>query len=868
MPYVEGESLRDRLNREKQLPLEDALAITAEVADALSYAHSHDIIHRDIKPENILLARGHARVADFGIARVLTSPTAETQTATGVAVGTPAYMSPEQVNGAWQLDARTDVYSLACVAYEMLAGASPFIGPTPQAILARKCVEPVPSLRSRRSTVPDRVERVIMRALATAPADRYTSAAEMASALRRAYSEAVVQATTSVAVWRLFIRSRLGAWLTALVLGVLGVTAWVLVQSARARQALEQALPEIERLVEEKEFVAAYRLGRRVERQLAANPQFQRLWHGFTAPFVIRTTPPGAQVYLTDYRTPDGPWDSLGVSPIEGTRLPLKSVRFRVEKAGFQTREGTQFPGLLTRVIEFTLDAEDHRPGMIRVPGGPFPGEVRPPTLISVPQAQLTPYWLDRYEVTNREFHEFVQRGGYRERQYWRDPIIVRGDALRWEEGITGFVDRTGRLGPSTWALGMFPEGRGDYPVSGVSLHEASAYCAYAGKQLPSLYHWYNAVGMNLFAEILPLSNMSGREPAPVGQYRGIGAHGHYDLAGNVREWVLNPIGDRRYILGEAWSDPGYMLFHPDAALPGDRSPTNGFRCAVYEPESTAVLATELDALPRGFSRKPIHDAFRLYKGLYSYDPTPLNARIESMDDGSPHWRRQTVSFDSPYSRERIVANVFLPRTGRPPFQVVVYYPGSEAFTLESSNDLQTWVFDFLVRTGRAVIHPIYEGMYERRPASELIRERMIHWTMDIRRSIDYVETRDDLDATRVGYYGFSAGAVFGPVFTANEPRFKASILFGGGLFWQEFAAEIEPANFAPAATAPVLMVNGRDDFIYPPNPSQEELFRLLGAPGQHKRHALLEGGHVPSDMQLVMREVLDWLDRYLGPVK
>ena len=227
-----------------------------------------------------------------------------------------------------------------------------------------------------------------MRALATAPADRYTGAAGMASALRRAYSEAVVPATTSVAVWRLFIRSRLGAGLTALVLAVLGVTAWVLVQSESARQAPEQALPQIERLVEEREFVAAYRLGRRVERQLAANPQFQRVWHGFTAPATIRTTPPGAHVHLTDYRTPDGPWDLLGVSPIEGARLPLKSVRVRVEKAGYQELEGTQFRGLVPRVIEFTLDAEDDRPGRINVAGGAFPPGPRPPTLGGVPSAQ------------------------------------------------------------------------------------------------------------------------------------------------------------------------------------------------------------------------------------------------------------------------------------------------------------------------------------------------------------------------------------------------------------------------------------------------------------------------------------------------
>jgi TolB-like protein/Flp pilus assembly protein TadD/tRNA A-37 threonylcarbamoyl transferase component Bud32 len=183
MPYVEGESLRDRLNREKQLPLDDALQIASEVADALSYAHSLGIVHRDIKPENVLLAGGHARVADFGIARALTAPDREPLTATGLAIGTPAYMSPEQASGGREVDARTDLYSLGCVVYEMLAGQPPYTGATAEAILARKSLEPVPRLRIVREGVPPGVEQAIMKALAKVPADRYRSAGEFAEAL-------------------------------------------------------------------------------------------------------------------------------------------------------------------------------------------------------------------------------------------------------------------------------------------------------------------------------------------------------------------------------------------------------------------------------------------------------------------------------------------------------------------------------------------------------------------------------------------------------------------------------------------------------------------------------------------------------------
>jgi serine/threonine-protein kinase len=184
MPHVEGESLRGRLRRRGQLPIEEAVQIAREVADALDYAHAEDVVHRDIKPENILLSGPplHARVADFGVAWALEAAGADRLTETGLAVGTPAYMSPEQA-GAEPVDARTDVYALGCVLYEMLAGEPPYPGPSVQAILARRFLEPAPSVRRIRETVPERLDQAVAKALARAPADRFQTAAELAEAI-------------------------------------------------------------------------------------------------------------------------------------------------------------------------------------------------------------------------------------------------------------------------------------------------------------------------------------------------------------------------------------------------------------------------------------------------------------------------------------------------------------------------------------------------------------------------------------------------------------------------------------------------------------------------------------------------------------
>ncbi len=521
--------------------------------------------------------------------------------------------------------------------------------------------------------------------------------------------------------------------------------------------------------------------------------------------------------------------------------------------------------------MEFQLEPQGSTPpGMVRVPGGPY-------RYGPAPAVELEDYWLDEYEVTNREFKEFVDAGGYREREYWKHPFVKDGRALSWERAMEEFRDTTGRPGASTWALGTYGDGQADFPVGGVSWFEADAYATFRGKSLPTVYHWRKAADVGIFSDIYRFSNF-GAGPARVGSHRGLSPWGAYDMAGNVKEWCWNQSGDRRYILGGAWSEPSYMFAAPDAQTPFRRLATYGFRCAKHARPVSDPLTAAVGALSRDYSREePASDeTFRLYQNIYSYDRTPLNAVIESVDDSPEHWRTERISFQAAYGNERVTAYLFLPRNAIPPYQTVVHYPGGYAFRSDSSEQLSAQFFEFILRSGHAVLYPIYKGSYERGGGLPLAgpsawRDQTVQQSRDLGRSIDYLETRQDIDRERLAFYGLSAGAVFGPILTALEPRLKASILLSGGFLTQSMPPEADPMNFAPRAKMPVLMLNGRHDFAYPLEAAQEPMFRLLGAPQKDTRHVVFENsGHFPNPDQMpeLIKEALDWLDRYLGPVR
>jgi eukaryotic-like serine/threonine-protein kinase len=891
MELLHGKTLEEELKTRGRLSTEVALPLIEQMASALAAAHAVGVVHRDFKPGNVVLEGGpgqwRAVVTDFGLALrpLMSEETTAFSTGQGAVMGTPAYMSPEQLEGR-PVTAATDIYALGLVMYEMVTGARLFRGDTPiSAALKRLTEAPTPPRRFR-PELSEAWETVILRCLERDPAQRLAKAEEVAKLLKGDEASPV-----SGIDWKVLVRQSkrpimaIPVVLSLLLLGSL--LGWWLHRSSRIQWARELALPQIEQLIKNEKLGQAYALAVQAERYIPHDPMLGKVWSDISWTDSIHTIPSGASVYRRDYNAPAAKWEFVGRTPIEKQRFPSVDSLWKFELKGYKTVERATFPDFAPFTAVIHLDEERSIPaGMVRVDLTTIDG--KPPEVSlygligfdAAPALPLGNFWIDKYEVTNAEFKRFVDGGGYQKQQYWKHEFRNDGHLLSWADAMKLFQDSTGRPGPAMWVQGNYPHGQDNYPVTGVSWFEAAAYAEFMGKALPTIYHWRVAARPMTGPSMIPASNFGGQGPTAVGTYQGISNFGAYDMAGNVKEWVLNEDGSgKHYILGGAWNEPSYTFYDADARSPFQRSANFGFRCAKYlSSDDFAKAANPVTAQIRDYnSEKPISDQlFNVYKSLYSYDKTPLNAVVESIKQ-TDNWKLEKITFDAAYGNERVVAYLFLPSKAKPPYQAVLNFPAAGALYSQSVVDwLDSFDIEFIVTSGRAVMLPIYKGTFERGGgpesyvfprASTGYRDRVIMWSKDLGRSIDYLETRPDIVPDKLAYEGYSLGAALGAILPAIEDRLKALVLICPGFWQQKRLPEADQLNFAPRVKAPVLMLGGRFDYVFPIRTSQEPMFRLLGTPKEHKRWVVYDTGHDIPENEMI-KETLNWLDRYLGPVK
>ncbi|HEX8782219.1 MAG TPA: SUMF1/EgtB/PvdO family nonheme iron enzyme, partial [Steroidobacteraceae bacterium] len=445
------------------------------------------------------------------------------------------------------------------------------------------------------------------------------------------------------------------------------------------------------------------------------------------------------------------------------------------------------------------------------------------------------------------------------------------------------FTDRTGRPGPATWEAGTFPDGLADHPVAGVSWYEAAAYAAWAGKQLPTVYHWAQLADTEHTEFLLPFSNFSGKATTATGSLPDLSSYGVYDIAGNVREWVLNASGNagQRYMLGGGYTDPVYTFndAYTEPAL--DRSPTNGFRCIREVPGAAAAtaLTQPLSMSFRDYTHEqPVDDrTFAQFTRQFVYDHTPLDARVDKVVE-TDDWKLEVVSVNAAYNGERLPIFVFLPLHGTAPYQPVVLFPGNQGF-FETHFDPH-WIeeyrdYTFIMKSGRTLVIPIYKSTFERQDSlhsdlpdeSVAYKDHVVMWAKDLSRTIDYLETRKDMRADRVAYLGVSWGGFLGAIMPAVEKRIRVVVLNVGGLPMTQALPEADDINYVSRVTQPVLMLTAEYDNYFPLETAQKPLYRLLGTPLADKKMIVYPSGHLIPRVEF-MKETLAWLDEYLGPAQ
>ena len=929
MQLVEGQTLDARL-RQGPLDLADTLAIAVQIVDALCQAHEHGILHRDIKPANVMLTtRGQAKVMDFGLAKLTSADgkrgntqTASVVSAPGAVMGTVPYMSPEQVRGL-ETDRRSDLFSVGVLLYEMVSGRRPFDDSSPaataSAILTR---DPLPLARFAPDTPPE-LERLVAKAIRKDPEERYQTAADLLVDLRALKDERTFQARLErstppsdrpPSIAKSAVASgavpaswpRIRAAHVAAIVALVGLAAggWWWKQRENVARAIAQ-LPQLAALAEARRHFEAYDLAVALEPQLPGDLTIASLMPAISDTVSASTDPPGARVYLKRF-APDAvvglPGRQLvGTTPVKNVRIARGEYVLSLEMDGYSPdersvsgvtiRQGTLVITPRPINVDVRLQRAASMPaGMVFVPGSDYrlASWSRPTDR----RARLDDYYIDKFEVSNREFKDFINAGGYVKREYWIHPFVKDGRGVAWDKAMALMVDRTGLPGPREWSNQNPPDSKADHPVTGVSWYEAAAYAAFRGKQLPTAFQWEKAARGGLgpvggvtfmpWGAFYPGDTLdhranfgSGTVPVASNEF-GVSRVGAYNMAGNVSEWTVNDSSEGYLATGGAWGDPTYT-FASYGGRPGFFSSDKlGFRLAQSTPGATGdqggsriEMAQEIPA----YRPTPL-STFTTLAAAYRYEPSPLDARIEETVD-TPDWKREKITFNGA-AGERAIAYLYLPNHVARPLQVIHYAPaGDVAGGFRSITESMDEKMAPFVKSGRAAFGVVLKGYIGRlRPAgteppapmSVEYLEQIVDRMIDLRRGLDYLETRADLDRTRIGFLGPSGGAMIGLILTALETRYRAVILSGSGLpsEFTRVIAPANPANFASHIRAPKLMVQGRYDEDSPLRTSAEPLFKLLAEP---KRFFLYDGGHVPP-LETMMRATGGWLDEMMGRVQ
>lgn len=612
-----------------------------------------------------------------------------------------------------------------------------------------------------------------------------------------------------------------------------------------------------------------------IRNSIRNDDELDKIWFNITGPVSISTEPSGSVVFIKPFSNPDTTWFRLGETPMSNYPLIKGLTRIKIESKDHNTQYDVILNGYHNRAGGFSINYklftdEETPPDMVYAPESP-------PDWLATPGLYLKyigEFWIDKYEVTNKEFKVFVDAGGYENSSYWAESFAIGKETLSFEEAITNFTDKTGLNGPMNWELGDFPPGSDNLPVTGVSWYEAAAYAKFCEKSLPTLHHWLYASVSYAAPEIIKFGNFNQAGPVDVGSYNSMTRFGTFDLPGNVGEWTINENLGRKYVMGGNYKEPTYLYNSTFMQLsPWSRSELIGLRCIkVINDSLQAELLENFDLERRDYANlNPVSDkTFELFRELIPRKKISLEPDTESTLEEDIAIR-ENITVNVPYENGRMMISVFLPKDVSPPYQPVIYFPGLDAHYSNSINDMKLGQrIDWILKLGRAVIWPRYYSTYGRGD-SNFSTEKWIQAYQNIINDImvtcDYLHLRNDMDTSRIGYHGLSWGGGLAPYVLATEKRIKAGILalFGVSSMEKYRFKQFDQVDYLPRVGIPMLLLGGKYDPDFTLE-EQQAFYDLLGTPDKDKKWVITESTHwIPRDE--LINESRIWLDKYLGPV-
>ena len=647
-------------------------------------------------------------------------------------------------------------------------------------------------------------------------------------------------------------------------------------------------LPQVQDFISKDDNVAAWLTSSRIN---SFAPFFSTISgedENISALASIRTQQDGVSVSWKAYGQVDD-WRFLGKTPLKPMRLPRGILKFKLEKEGYETTYfSSSNPSLKFYNSPFdpgwNLEPINLQPqgsvpnGMIYIQGGNF---VPALTGSGVDPVFLHPFYIDKFEVTNKDYKEFLDAGGYSNSQYWVEMDFIKdGIALSFEEAKKMMVDSTGMTGPAGWEVGTYLQGTENYPVTGISWYEALAFARYKGNILPPMYHWAKAafppdeIVSPISPKLLKRANFSKEKITNVGQ--GEGAYGTFDMAGNAKEWVWNIFGGRGLTLGGAFDEPTYLASQTAPEPRMNRSLKNGFRTVrLINPRDLNPFGDPIETqAPRDLSYyKPMsEEVFNVYARSYQVSSSRPKHTEVYIDDSHPVWIKEKISLDVGYNNETMDVLIFKPKNSFGPSSPVIIHPGANYYTTPPEiDDVNPGEFslDFLIKSGKTLVWPAWKGSLNRMPENRSsnedtlrqFRSQFIAWVDDTDKTLDYLETRSDIDSNNIFYLGMSYGALFNTHTLLFEDRYKGAILYVGGAF-PTYPPLVDGINHLPRIKTPFLMLNGEQDYLVPKS-AANFFFQSTGTPSEDKKIIFYDSGHWPLPRNQMIKETLSFIDQY-----